>query len=149
MKLFILEPRAFGISKYLVYFIILFFLLRPVARKIWYALTYTRTEGKVVFFEEYEYYTSKGRRVAYYPVVEFTVDQQKYRCFGSRFQKDAVNIDMQLPVIYDPKNISNAYVYTFLGYWGPNVAFLAPVVLFVSLMFLGLDSVPRFLTLKI
>jgi len=149
LKLFILEPRKFGVSKYLVYFIILFFLLRPVARKTWYALTFTKTKGVVVYFREHEFYTSRGRRVTEYPVVEFTVNQQAYRCVGSSFQKEAVNIEQQLPVIYDPDNISHAYVYTFLGYWGPNVAYLAPAILLFSLMFLGLDSVPKMLTLKI
>ena len=151
MKLIILKAREFSINKYLIYFVILFFLLKPFVQRFWYEVTYQKTKGFVLYFDEDEFYTfsGTGRYSKYYPVVEFSVDSNTYRCRGSSFQKDVLNTGSQVPVLYDPKNPNHAYVYTFLAFWGPNVAYLVPVIIFFTLAFLGLDSIPKYLTLKI
>ena len=151
MKLIVLKARVFSINKYLIYFVILFFLLKPFVKRSWYALTYHKTKGLVKYFDVHEFYSTSGtgRYSKYYPVVEFSVDSNIYTCRGSSFQKDVVNIGTEVPVLYDLKNANNAYVYTFLAFWGPDVAYLIPVIIFFTLAFLGLDSIPKYLTLKI
>ena len=148
MKLFIIKPNEFGISKYLVYLIIIFFLCRPFVKKIGYSFTYTHTTGIVKYFRVYEYYTSRGRRTTSYPVVEFAVNSDTFYCMGSSFQKDVLNTDTRVAVIYDPTNPKHGYLYSFLGYWGLDLPYLIPGVLIVSLAVLGLDSVPKFLRMK-
>jgi Protein of unknown function (DUF3592) len=138
MKLISLNSKQFSISKYLIYFILMAFLLKPLFTKSYYALTFTKTTGILQYFK----YTHYARRTYYYPAVDFVIKNDTFTCFGSKFQHDAVYPGDTLPVIYNPVNPGKAYVFTFLGFWSPELVYIVPFSLILSLTFLGISSIP-------
>jgi hypothetical protein len=145
MALLSIQSRQISISKYLIYFILMGFLLKPMATKLWYAITYTKTKGVVKYFT----FNKPSRTTYYYPVVAFIVNKDTFTCTGSSLQHDAMNVHDSVTVLYEPGTSPKAYVYTFLGFWAPPLTYIIPGALLLTLIFLGVTTIPQNFVLKI
>jgi len=124
-----------GFSKYGLYAVIIGILLGvTVIPLLWKAVVFKKTEGVVVSITFTE---SAGRRkkTNYYPVVEYVVNNRTYKCLGSRFQHEELYVGDKAPVIYDPEDPANGYVYNFLGYWAAKTIFAVVATIFLTLLF--------------
>jgi hypothetical protein len=121
------------------------FLVSPLLKKSWYFLSFSRTRGIV---ESY-LMVRNVRRARFYPEVKFIVNNDTLYCTGSSFQKEGLHTNDSVTVIYDPKNARHAYEGSFLGFWAPDLVYILPFGLLLSLMVLGLEEVPTYLKLKI
>ena len=147
-RLIFIEDRKLSISKYLIYFILMFILLLPLTKKVWYALTFSRTNGFVNTFIV-RHTTGRRARTYYYPEVEYTVGKHRYICYGSSFQHDVVRVLDSLTVIYSPSNPQRGYLYTTLAYWMPPLMYIIPFSLMLTLACFGLSTIPRYFVLKL
>ncbi|GAB2806028.1 hypothetical protein [Ferruginibacter profundus] len=145
MALLSIQSRQISISKYLIYFILMGVLLKPMGTKLWYAITYTKTKGAVKYFT----FNKPYRNTYYYPVVAFVVNQDTLTCTGSSLQHDAINVHDSVSVIYGPGDSPKAYVYTFLGFWAPPLTYIAPAALVLTLIFLGVTTIPQNFVIKL
>jgi hypothetical protein len=148
MKLISINSRQFSFSKYLIYFILMGFLLKPLINKVWYAITFNNAKGVVKSITFTDYQGRKGKQTNYYPVVDFIIGADTFTCYGSSFQHDGLYVHDSVSVIYNPKNPNNAYVYSFLGSWAPKFVYIIPFSLILSLGFLGIDSIPENFVIK-
>ena len=137
-----------SISKYLVFYILMLILLKPLYPKIIDALRYHKTVGVVDAFTFTEYDGYRGKRTRYYPVVKFTVNADTFTCYGSSLQHDGLYVHDSIRVMYDPGNPSKAYVYTFLGFWAPRLTYIIPLSVILLLTFFGLTNIPRYFSIK-
>jgi hypothetical protein len=121
-------------------------LLNPLWSKIHQAITYTKTYGTVYAFLERP---SSGRSgVRYYPVVDFTINGEKHRCYGSRYEHDELRDGDTVAVIYNPVDPDNAYVYNALGYWAPPFVYIIPLGLLLTLIS-GISSIPPYFEFRL
>jgi Protein of unknown function (DUF3592) len=125
------------------------FLLKPLINKIWYALTFNTTKGvvKSITFTEYE--GNRKKHTTYYPVVDFIIKNDTFTCTGSQFQHEEFYVHDSVSVIYNPKRPTNAYVYSLLGFWAPQLVYVIPVSLILSLIFFGTGLIPKRFVLKL
>jgi hypothetical protein len=150
MKLISIGANHFSINKYLVCGIVMLILLYPnVFKDCYYAITFKKTKGIIDSFTFTEYASSRGgKRTSYYPVVFYQVENNTYRCLGSKFQRDGSHVNDSVTVIYNQSNPSKAFVYSFLGFWAPELIYAIPLVLILTLL-TSLDIIPYYLTLRI
>lgn len=150
MKLISFGPNHFSINKYLIYGIVMLLVLYPTFFKdCYYAITFKKTQAVIESFTFSDFTGSRGRkRTNYYPVASYQVDNKTYRCLGSKFQHEGLDVHDSVAVIYDQQDHSKAYVYNFLGFWAPELVYVIPLLLLLSLL-VSLDRIPKNLTLRL
>lgn len=143
MPLISKNSKQISCSKYLLYCILMGFLLKPLLNKVWDAITFNITKGvvKSITFTEYE--GNRKKYTTYYPVVDFIIEKDTFTCIGSQFQHEEFYVHDSVSVIYNSKNPANAYVYSLLGFWAPQLVYVIPFSLILSLLFLGIDHIPK------
>lgn len=131
------------INKYLLYFIVLFivfslFLGKRIVRR----LTYKQTTGVVTGFDYTERLSKYGTTSRKYPVVEFDTDKFHVTITAPSYMSETVYVDKIVPVIYDPKKPTNAYVNNFYGLWGNAFIYLLPFFLIWTIIIIGKELIP-------
>lgn len=147
MSLLIINRREIGINKFLIYALLMFCLLYPtIFKDCLYAITFSRAKGKVTSFIVTENKTGK-RNTKYFPVAEFQVNDTIYTSIGSHYEHQNVYLHDSVSIIYDPKNPTKSYHFSFNGFWSPELVYVLPFSLLLTLMFF-LDSIPNYFTLR-
>ena len=137
------------INKYKIYFVVIsIFIGFTIFPKAWKTYTYNKTKGIVRYFLYKENESSRRKTKTFYPLVDFTVKNTNYTCLGSSFQHEEIYRGDTVSVIYNEKDPEQAYVYTFLGFWGPTLVYFIPIALIISLGF-GLDYIPKIIKIKL
>ncbi len=136
------------INKYKLYFLLLGLLLAcTYGKQLWYTLTYKKTSGII---REYIMKKNKGRRarVSYYPIVDFKTGDSLYAFYGSANLHDTYYDGSTVPVIYNPQNPNEAFVYTFLGFWGNSFLIVFPLFVVISMFLLPVGALPKILVIN-
>ncbi|MFT3679923.1 MAG: DUF3592 domain-containing protein [Ferruginibacter sp.] len=115
-----------------------------IVKDCYYAVTFKRTIGEVITLK-----TEKipGVRARHYPVIRFNLNNSSYDFEGSSFLYAGSQMGDSVPVIFDPGDPSKAFVYTYLGFWAPELVYLLPFSLTLTLM-VFLDSIPQYFTIR-
>ena len=138
------------INKYILYWtIIIFTSCFTIAPKIWYAITFSKTNGMIRHFVFSEDETGSRTKTTWYPLIDFEIKSQKISFYGSDLEHDEFDRGDIVPVIYNAKNPKDAYVYSFPGFWGPSLLYFLPVFVFASAFLLSVGFLPRILILKL
>ncbi len=143
--------KTVNINKFTLYWSLIGFLFCfTLLPKVWYALTYARTTGKIKHFIYTRSKTTRGRiSTTWYPIVFFELNGAKYNFLGTDTQHDEFNPGDDAPVLYNPQNPDLAYVYTFPGFWGPALVYFIPVFVVVSAILLSVGFLPKTLVFRI
>ena len=136
------------INKYFIFFIIIGsfigYFIYPI---ILHSLTYKKTTGIIQSFTSREYQSSRGPRLVYFPGVEYEVNNDTFLCYGSSSEYVGHLLNDTLPVIYDQRDPTNAYVDTFLGSWSILFLIIPPSVFLF--LFVSVDAVPDNFIIKL
>lgn len=142
--------KELRINKYLLYWVIIvitcWFTILP---RCWHAITFSKTIGEVRHFGYYKIPYKRGYRIAWYPIVDFSLENKNYSFLGSDVQHDELNRGDKVELIYNPKNPSDAYIYSWLGFWAPPLVYFIPIFIIVSGFLLSVGFLPRVLVIKL
>ncbi|HMD01268.1 MAG TPA: DUF3592 domain-containing protein [Ferruginibacter sp.] len=124
--------------KYVIYTAVMILVWFPFLKRVSYAICYDKTQGTVDGWQVFESQGRRGRRLTYYPIVDYKVSGIVYTTYGSRYERDEFNTGAPVTVLYDPESPGDAYLYNFISFWGPPLMWIVPLSLFLTMM-LGLD----------
>ncbi|MBP6430160.1 MAG: DUF3592 domain-containing protein [Ferruginibacter sp.] len=137
------------INKYKLYLVLMLILLGATyGKQIWYALTFIKTTGIIREYESQLNYGGRRTTISYFPLVDFNLGEATYSFYGSSNLHETYVEGSKVPVIYNPKNPSKAYVYTFLGYWGNSFLIVFPIFVVLSMFLLSVGVLPKILVIN-
>ncbi len=143
-----LSSKEISFSKYVIFYVLTIFVLSfSVIPKIWYSITYKRTIGIIQYFEPTTVFTIFGEEIKQHPRVDFAINNKTYSFYGNNYLRDGLYGGDTIKVIYDPESPQKAYISSFIGIWAPQLANVFPILV-ISFLVIGLDYIPKRITIK-
>jgi len=129
------KTKLIIIDKYFLYAILMCIIARPVAVDIWQACTLKKTNGIVESSYLIQNPHLKGRGYRDYPIIRFETDSYSISFTSTKELIGVAKYGDSVPVLYSPKENTEAYVYNFSGYWIRHLGYIIPLVLVITLLF--------------
>ena len=137
------------VNKYLLYLItVVFVFLILFGSRLFCLLTYEKTVGRQIGYEDEYVRTSKGGYVQHYPKISFQTDKGEFIFLAPPYMFEPSQRMESIQVIYEKTDPNKAYAFNFYGFWGPGFLFFCPFFLGWTIVIFSVDFIPRQVNIK-
>lgn len=133
-----------AINKYYLYLVTtLLACLIFLGPKLYYVLAYKRTTGEIMSHKTVRYTSKHGRRSANLPRIVFKAGENEITFYAPDFSYEVYGDAGTVPVLYNPDNPQDAFVYGFMGLWGSTLVYLGPIWVIWTICIFSVGFIPK------
>lgn len=131
----------------MVYMMLMYVVFEPFLFDVMKAARFEKAQGVVTGFIKDPQDERTYRSLV--PTVQFDVGDSVQSFYSTPELRTVVDKGDYVPVIYNPKHMEEAYVYTGAGYWMQHLGYAIPVGLILTLFCFGAQDIPKRWIIKI